>query len=329
MTRQCAVDLLQINKNLSFSGRSVADFYRIDEEINQNISMPRRSAADFSVGDDQIEKNISVTGQCAVDLFATNKILSISGRSAADFLRNDEEIYKNISMAGRSAANFSVGDEQIENSISVTAQYGVDFFSDDDVLKKNFSMSGRSAAGFLRNDEEVNKNRSMPGRSADDFSVGHCAVATALAPVLGPVITINPALVPAQTHAPSIVHVPTHSVLNDNQSNLSSSHPYKLKEEYIEKTCNWDCELNFCVDDISGKTVNLCDFMTEFALPPELKLTYHSNCTFQFPTKKYNGSDSGACKRLIFDIKEAALNCGYVLVIKTRNDKRLKGYSRW
>ena len=44
--------------------------------------------------------------------------------------------------------------------------------------------------------------------------------------------------------------------------------------------------------------------------------------------EKYNDLDSDGCKKLVFDIKEAAMNCGYSLMMKTRNDKRLKGFKR-
>ena len=75
--------------------------------------------------------------------------------------------------------------------------------------------------------------------------------------------------------------------VHDNKSKLSSSHPselphvtpYKLTEEYIEKTRTLDCELIFCVNE-NGKTVDLLDFTKDFEMKEDVNDTYPKNCRF-------------------------------------------------
>ena len=58
--------------------------------------------------------------------------------------------------------------------------------------------------------------------------------------------------------------------------------------------------------------------------PDEDSELYPNGCGFKFPMKIYTHSDVDGPRgndKLVSDIKHASINCGFQLIIKTRNDK--------
>ena len=76
-----------------------------------------------------------------------------------------------------------------------------------------------------------------------------------------------------------------------------------------------------------GTIVHLLDY-TEKIPKKDVNPMYPKKISYLFPVEKYNDWNSDGNIKLIHDFKEAAMNCGVILMVKACNCSGYKGFKR-
>ena len=107
---------------------------------------------------------------------------------------------------------------------------------------------------------------------------------------------------------------------------------YDRLDSELASARKWECELNFVTND-DGCTIDLLQYthhnpeMNEFVS----NTNYPKNCSYQFDTATYRPDNSDAKNRdtvICNAICEAAINSGFTLSRKSKNNTRTKNYKR-